>query len=130
MSQQRRTIVLGVAMAAILVALGVTPLMSSAAKTEAATASPETALTIVNNSSREIRHVFFSATTDDNWGPDQLNNSAIVVGGSRTLNVSCSSSTIKVIAEDEDGCFFYQVVSCSESSSWTIDSSSTRDCGN
>jgi hypothetical protein len=91
-----------------------------------------TAITIVNNSSREIRHVYLSAPDQNNWGPDQLVNSVIPAGGgSFTIsNVSCNGSTIKVIAEDQDGCFLYQIVTCSENATWTITTSSARDCGN
>ena len=94
--------------------------------------APSTAITIVNNSSREIRHVYLSPPDQNNWGSDQLMNSVIAPdGGSFTIsNVSCGGSSIKVIAEDQDGCFIYQVVSCSESVTWTIASNATRDCGN
>ena len=93
--------------------------------------APTTAITIVNNSNREIRHVFLSAPDSNNWGADQLGNSVIAAnGGSVTLNVSCTGSGIKIIAEDQDGCFSYQVVSCSENATWTITSGTTRDCGN
>jgi hypothetical protein len=52
-------------------------------------------------------------------------------GGSFTISdVSCSGSSIKVIAEDHEGCFSYQVVSCSGSSTWTITNDTSRDCGN
>jgi len=94
--------------------------------------TPATAITIVNNSSREIRHVYLSAPDQNNWGSDQLVNSVISPnGGSFTIsNVSCSGSNIKVIAEDQEGCFLYQVVTCSENVSWTITNDTTRDCGN
>jgi hypothetical protein len=95
--------------------------------------APETtAITIVNNSSREIRHVFLSAPDSNNWGSDQLGSSVISAnGGSVTIsNASCSGSGIKVIAEDQDGCFTYKVVACSESVTWTITNSDSRDCGN
>src|SRR5215208_3133233 len=94
--------------------------------------APSTAITIVNNSSREIRHVYLSAPDQNNWGSDQLMNSVISPnGGSATLgSVSCGGSSIKVIAEDQDGCFIYQVVTCSENVTWTIASNATRDCGN
>src|ERR1043165_6935607 len=90
-----------------------------------------TAITIVNNSSREIRHVYLSAPDSNNWGSDQLVNSSIPPnGGSFTLsNVSCGGASIKVVAEDNDGCFSYAVVSCSDSATWTITNSTTRDCG-
>ena len=94
--------------------------------------SPSTSVTIVNNSGREIRHVYFSPPDQNNWGSDQLGSSVISAnGGSVTLgNVSCGGATIKVIAEDQEGCFSYQVVSCSESASWTITNDTARDCGN
>jgi hypothetical protein len=90
-----------------------------------------TAVTIVNNSSREIRHVFLSAPDSNNWSSDQLGSSAISPnGGSVTIsNVSCGGETIKVIAEDHEGCFSYKVVTCSESVTWTITNNDTRDCG-
>src|SRR5215216_5563413 len=91
-----------------------------------------TSITIVNNSGREIRHVYLSPPDQNNWGSDQLVNSVISPnGGSFTVgNVSCAGSTIKVIAEDQEGCFSYQVVSCSDSVTWTITNDSARDCGN
>ena len=97
-----------------------------------ANAPATAAITIVNNSSREIRHVYLSAPDQNNWGSDQLGNSVIAAnGGSFTVgNVSCSGPSIKVIAEDHDGCFFYQVVSCSENATWTISASDSPDCGN
>jgi hypothetical protein len=92
---------------------------------------PATAITIVNNSSREIRHVYLSATNQDNWGPDQLNNSVIPPGGGTfTLaNVSCGGTDIKVVAEDQNGCFLYHVVLCNDSATWTITNDAVPDCG-
>src|SRR5690348_9982922 len=94
--------------------------------------STMSSITIVNNSSREIRHVYLSAPDQNNWGSDQLVNSVISAnGGSFTLNdVSCTSSNIKVVAEDQDGCFSYQLVSCSDGGTWTITNDTARDCGN
>lgn len=93
--------------------------------------APATAITIVNNSGREVRHVFLSAPDSNNWSADHLGSSVISAnGGSVTINASCDGPSIKVIAEDNQGCFFYQVVSCSENATWTITNSSTPDCGN
>jgi len=93
--------------------------------------APTTAITIVNNSNREVRHVFLSAPDSNNWGPDQLGSSVISAnGGSVTINASCNGPSIKVIAEDQEGCFVYQVVSCSENAAWTITNDAARDCGN
>lgn len=90
-----------------------------------------TSITVVNNSSREVRHLYLSPTNQDNWGPDQLSGSMIGSGGgSYTLsNVSCEQANVKVIAEDHNGCFLYQVVACGQSSTWTITNDATPDCG-
>ena len=130
MSQQRRRAVSGFAVfTAVLLTIAAAPLMSRAAKPETVAVSPTTTVTIVNNTNTEIRHVYLSAS-DNNWGPDQLNNSVIAIGGSHALNLSCEGASIKVIAEDEGGCFYYEVVSCSENATWTINNNSARDCGN
>lgn len=125
-SRKSRPVFTSVAVLGIFVVTMVCgPLLSRAS-------APATTITIVNNSNHEIRHVFLSAPDQNNWGPDQLGNSVISAnGGSVTLgNVSCGGATIKIIAEDQDGCFAYQVVSCSESASWTITNETARDCGN
>ena len=94
--------------------------------------APATAITIVNNSSHEVRHVFLSAPDQNNWSSDQMGSSTIPAnGGSATIsNITCNGPSIKVIAEDEDGCFVYQVVTCADSVTWTITNAATRDCGN
>ncbi len=94
--------------------------------------APSTAITIVNDSGREVRHVYLSPPDSNNWGSDQLGSSAIAPnGGSVTIsNVSCGGSSIKVIAEDQEGCFIYKVVTCSENVTWTITNNDSRDCGN
>jgi hypothetical protein len=102
------------------------PLLSSAH------APTTTTITIVNNSNNEIRHVYLSPPDQNNWGSDQLVNSVIPTGGgSFTLSdVACSASGIKVITEDQGGCFLYKVVSCSQATTWTITNEATPDCGN
>ncbi len=117
----------------VLGAVAATPLLSRTARldTQVLAAPSEMTLTIVNNSNREIRHLYFSPTAQDNWGPDQLNSSIIVPGGSFTVNnVSCSASGTKAIAEDQNGCFVYQVLECGGNASWTITNDAAPDCGN
>lgn len=124
MSMKSRIIGSVVASLLILGAVIAAPLLSSEA-------SAATNITIVNNSSQQIIHLYLSSTTQDDWGPDQLNSSTIAPGGSYSLNgVACSGSDLKVIAEDQDGCFMYQVVTCGEASTWTVTGNTARDCGN
>jgi hypothetical protein len=91
---------------------------------------PSISVTIVNNSSLEFRHVYLSPVDGNNWGPDQLNGNVLAPGASYTLsNLSCNSSSIKVVIEDQNGCFFYKTVSCSENTTWTVANNATPDCG-
>ena len=92
--------------------------------------APTLTITVNNNSSREIRHLYLSPAGNDNWGSDQLNNSSIGAGGSRQLNVSWEESTVKLVAEDQDGCFLSTTVAASGEPSWTIDNNTSRNCGN
>jgi len=87
-------------------------------------------ITVVNNSNLEIRHVYLSPTDQDNWGADQLNGQTIATGQSATISsADCSGGQIKVISEDINGCFLYQVVSCSGNVTWTITNNDAPDCG-
>ena len=92
--------------------------------------APALTITVTNNSSREIRHLYLSPANNDNWGPDQLDNSPIGSGITRQLNVSWEQSTVKLVAEDQDGCFLSKTVETSGSPEWTIDNNSSRNCGN
>ena len=87
-------------------------------------------ITITNNSQLQIRGLYLAPGNPDNWGPDQLNGSTIAPGTSFTLNnVACEGSSIRVIAEDQNGCFLYHNVSCDANSAWTISNNETPDCG-
>ena len=112
-----------------VVALSLTGIASGAKLSRARTLT--SGITIVNNSSKDIRHLFLSPPDSNNWSGDQLHDSTITPSQSFTVSdVSCTQANIKVIAEDQDGCFLYQVVSCSTDSSWTITNDATPDCGN
>ena len=107
----------------VLLALAAVPLLSGAR-------TFSTSVNIVNNSSREIRNVYLSHVNVDDWSGNQLGNSTIAAGASFTLsNVACDEQQVKVIGEDQDGCFVSTVVSCGDSATWTITNSTARDCG-
>jgi len=111
-----------IAMIAALCAL-TTPLVSRA--------QPQTvSITVVNNSTREIRHLYLSHANADDWSGDLLSVASIQTGQSYTLqNVSCDQGQIKVIGEDKDGCFVSGVVSCGSDATWTITNDIPADCG-
>lgn len=90
-----------------------------------------TSVNIVNNSDRTIRNVYLSHVDADDWGSNQLTGGATIAPGqSYNLgDVACDGQQVKVIAEDQDGCFVSTVLSCGNSSTWTITNSAARDCG-
>ena len=90
-----------------------------------------TSVNIVNDSSKEIRNVYLSHVNADDWGGNQLSNGATIAPGQsyNLSNVACDQQQVKVIGEDQDGCFVSTVVSCGDAATWTITNSSARDCG-
>ena len=86
-------------------------------------------LTVVNNSGKDIRYLYLSPAENDNWGADQLNNSAISAGASRTLNITWGQSSIKLVGEDPDGCFLSTTLTVASSIEWTVSSDAPRNCG-
>jgi hypothetical protein len=108
----------------LAVILGLTSLRSNA-RTSAIS------ITITNNSTGwEIQHVYLSPSNQDKWGPNQL-SSALGPGNLVTLSgIACDQADIRVITEDQDGCFLYKTVSCSDNATWTITNGATPDCGN
>ena len=93
--------------------------------------STSTSMTIVNNSTREIRNVYLSHVNADDWSGNQLSEGTTIAPGhsSALSNVACDQQQVKVIGEDQDGCFLSTVVNCGDSSTWTITDDTARDCG-
>ena len=106
---------------AALGALAALPLLTSARSANS--------VNIVNNSNRVIRYVYLSRVDVDDWSGDQLGGNQISSGQSATVNFSCAQQQIKVIGEDQDGCFLSAVVACGTNSTWTIANDSAADCG-
>lgn len=105
--------------------LALVPLLSNARSN-----ATSTSVNIVNSSSREIRSVYTSHVDKDDWSDNQLGSSTIAAGQSFNLSVSpCDGQQMKVISEDQDGCFVSTPVNCGDSSTWTITNDTARDCG-
>ena len=113
-----------------LLAVGSVTLRSSA-RTPATSLRSTTSVNIVNSSNKEIRNVYLSHVNSDDWSGDQLSNGATIgAGQSFTLNnIACDQQQVKVIGEDQDGCFASTVVTCGDSATWTITNDTARDCG-
>ena len=90
-------------------------------------------ITVTNNATRDIRHLYLTPVDHDAWGPDLMSEgTALKTGQSFTISdVTCPANEIKVVAEDGEGCFVYGVISCAQATtSWTITNDAPRDCGN
>ena len=114
---------------AILVAL----LCSFTISLTSASALPDMNITVTNNSSRSISHLYTSPPERDQWGPDQLPEGSVLRPGQTiTLNnVSSTGSGVKLIAEDAQGCFVYAIVPGTEATNtWNITNDLPLDCGN
>lgn len=122
MKSSHRSLLRILTFVAVFAVVSALPLLSGA--------HPSTSVNIVNNSSGEIRHVYLSHVNVDDWGTDQLNNSAIQAGQSATIsNFACDAQQIKVIGENQDGCFVSTVISCGTNATWTITNDTAADCG-
>jgi hypothetical protein len=93
--------------------------------------SSNISITVKNQTQRTITHLYLAPGDPNNWGPDQLNGSTIPPDGSYVLNnVACNgSSSVRVIAEDQNGCFFYNTAACDANYTWEISAAATPDCG-
>lgn len=87
-------------------------------------------LTVVNKSATEIRYLYLSSADNDNWGVDQLNDSAIAAGASRTLDITWEQPAVKLIGEDVDGCFFSATMKVASNIEWAITNDAQPNCGN
>jgi hypothetical protein len=106
-----------------LIAFASLPLLTNARATS-------TSVNIINSSSRTIRNVYWSHVDADDWSADLLSEGTIAAGQSYNLsNIACDGQQVKIIAEDQDGCFASTVITCGQSSSWTITNDTARDCG-
>lgn len=113
----------------MLIAVAVVSLSGSAILTMAARSKASTTVTVINHSQRDIHHIYLAAGSPDNWGPDQLNGATLRSGSSYVVSgVSCSG-TVRVIAEDRNGCFVYYTASCDVDQTWEITTGATPDCG-
>jgi hypothetical protein len=114
----------------VLLVIAVLAAVSGMTLLSSARTPPAVSVTITNNSQLQIRGLYVAVGNPDNWGPEQLNGS-IAPGASHTLsNVSCDGSSVRVVAEDINGCFYYHSLSsCDANQTWTITASESPDCG-
>ena len=109
---------------------GVMTLVAVSYVVSAATMPAAISIRVANNSGSDIQHFYLAPANTDNWGSDQLNGISISPGVTRTLNVSWDHASIKLVAEDADGCFLSTTVQVSAEVDWNISGDTPRNCGN
>ena len=92
-------------------------------------AAKNASVTIKNKSHWEIHQMYFSATSQDQWGPDQLGNHTIAAkGGSYTLtDIPCDKYDVRLVDEDGDECVVGHVGLCSDNE-WVIKDDDLLSC--
>ena len=113
--------------AGVMTLIAVSFLVSAATATSATLST--LSIRVANNSGRDIKHLYLAPANTDNWGADQLNGTPISPGVTRTVSVSWDQSSIKLVAEDADGCFLTTTVQASAEVDWSVNGDTPRNCG-
>lgn len=93
-----------------------------------ATAS-DARVVIVNQSDWEIHQLFLSSVDEYEWGPDQLGDEIIEVGGRFTLRrIPCDNYDVQIIDEDGDVCVVGGVPLCGGKDTWVITNKDLLTC--
>lgn len=120
----RRVLRLLISCAALLLAVSLT-----GASNPVRAAKKRANVTVVNKSNWVITHLFLSATSEEEWGPDQLGKSVIATGGSFKLtDIPCDTYDVRLIDEDDDECVVTEVDICGGSDRWEITSKDLLKC--
>lgn len=92
-------------------------------------AARKASVKVINQSKWEIHHLYLSSSEEEEWGPDQLEDSILAKGDSFTLtHIPCDTYDIKVVDEDGDECVIEQVDLCNDHSYWKITDKDLLEC--
>ena len=84
---------------------------------------------VINQSKWEIHHLFLSSSSDEEWGPDQLEDEILTKGDQITLtDIPCDEYDIKVVDEDGDECIIEAVELCGQNAYWKITDKDLLEC--
>ena len=84
---------------------------------------------VINQSKWEIHHLYLSSSTEEEWGPDQLEDEILTKGDSITITqIPCDEYDIKVVDEDGDECIIEAVDLCRDNSYWKITDKDLLEC--
>lgn len=78
-------------------------------------------ITLKNKSRWAIHELYFSSTSEHEWGEDQLGKHTIGTGESFTLTgIPCDKYDVRLVDEDGDECVIEKVAVCADAESWKI----------
>ena len=84
---------------------------------------------VINQSKWEIHHLSLSPASEEEWGPDQLEDEILTKGDQITLtSIPCDEYDIKVVDEDGDECVIEAVSLCRDKSYWKITDKDLLEC--
>ncbi|HVE69925.1 MAG TPA: hypothetical protein VNI54_01050 [Thermoanaerobaculia bacterium] len=84
---------------------------------------------VINQSKWEIHHLFISPASEEDWGPDQLEDEVLGKGDSITItNIPCDEYDVKVVDEDGDECIIEAADLCRDNSYWKITDKDLLEC--
>lgn len=88
------------------------------------------AVAVVNDSSREIHHLYVSPTREPKWGSDQLADDVLAPGEKLALTgLECDAYDVKVVDGDGAACILQAVELCDEESGWRLTDEDLASCG-
>jgi hypothetical protein len=105
-------------------------LASAALLALAAVMTPAAAaqLTVANDSSSVIHHLFVSPAAERNWGADQLGKETIDSKGRFTVrNIPAGKYDIRIVDEDDDACVL-KAIDLQMDQTWTLTDQILKTC--
>ncbi len=78
-------------------------------------------VTLINDSSWDVKHLYLREAGTTAWGPDQLTDTEMETGGSLKLkDLPCHTYDIKLVDDGGKTCTLTQATLCTSAGSWRI----------
>jgi hypothetical protein len=107
----------------VLLSLGLAAALSIPAAAESAN------VTVHNNSSFALHHMFLSPVGEDQWGADQLRDKVVAPGESYLLTeIPCADYDLKLVDEDGDECVLEVPAICGGNEDWNVADEGLLEC--
>ena len=86
-------------------------------------------VTLHNNSSFAIHHMFLSPDDEAKWGPDQLGTHVVESGEAYELSgIPCDDYDLKLVDEDGDECVVEVPAICGGNEDWKVEDPALLEC--